>query len=168
MNGSASGKAFVVGDDIDTDALAPGRFIKAPVEVLAANCLGEVAPEFAGAARPGDVLIAGWNFGIGSSREQAVEALICLGISGVVARSFGGLFYRNAVNLGLPVFTASGLENIQPGDGVRLDWQRARLYHQDAEVLLDPLPDFLVRLISDGGLVPHLARRFQADRGKNE
>jgi 3-isopropylmalate/(R)-2-methylmalate dehydratase small subunit len=167
---SVNGKAFVLGDDVDTDALAPGRFMKAPINVLAAHCLCDIDPDFASAVRPGDVLVAGRNFGMGSSREQAAEALKYLGLAGVVARSFSGLFYRNAVNLGLPVFTATDLDlgRIKPGDSVELDWAAARLRHAGADIALDPLPDFLLQLIEDSGLVPHLEKRFRGDGLTND
>jgi len=98
-------RAWVFGDDVDTDALAPGRFMHRPIEELAAHCLIDLSPAFAADAAEGDVIIAGRNFGMGSSREQAAQALKIRGIAGVVARSFAGIFYRNAINLGLAVFT---------------------------------------------------------------
>lgn len=156
-----SGKAFVFGDDVDTDALAPGRYMAAPLEVLAANCLIDLDPGFAASVRPGDVILAGRNFGMGSSREQAAQALKHLGIAGVIAKSFSGIFYRNAINLGLPVFAADDLGGIKTGDPVRLDVADARLTFDGGEIRLEPLPDFLLQLIEDGGLVPHLEKRFE-------
>jgi 3-isopropylmalate/(R)-2-methylmalate dehydratase small subunit len=161
-----SGKAFVYGDDVDTDALAPGRFMAGPIETLAAHCLVDLDPDFAASVRPGDIIVAGRNFGMGSSREQAAQALRHLGLAGIVALSFGGIFYRNAINLGLPVFIADGLAGIQPGDPVSLDVAGAVLAHKDHEIRLDPLPDFLLQLIQDGGLVPHLEKRFQGETGR--
>jgi 3-isopropylmalate dehydratase small subunit len=101
-----SGRIFLLGDDIDTDQLAPGQFMKGGLDMLAAHCLESARPDFAGSVKPGDVIVAGKNFGMGSSREQAAEALKHLGLAGVVARSFAGIFYRNALNLGLPVLVA--------------------------------------------------------------
>ena len=156
-----SGKAFVYGDNVDTDALAPGQYMTAPLDVLAAHCLADLDPEFAASVRPGDVILAGRNFGMGSSREQAAQALKHLGLAGIVAKSFAGIFYRNSINLGLPVFTANDLGDIQTGDPVALDVAGARLIHSAGEIRLEPLPDFLLQLIEDGGLVPHLEKRFQ-------
>jgi 3-isopropylmalate/(R)-2-methylmalate dehydratase small subunit len=161
-----SGKAFVFGDDIDTDLLAPGRFMTGPIETLAAHCLVDLDAGFAKSVEPGDVVVAGKNFGMGSSREQAPQALKHLGIAGVVARSFGGIFYRNAINLGLPVFSAHGLDVVNSGDPVDLDVEGARLVHGGGVIELDPLPDFLLELILDGGLVPHLEKRFGTEKGK--
>jgi len=98
-----SGRCWVLGDDINTDYLAPGKYMKFGIEDIARHCLEDVLPPFAAQVQAGDVIIAGRNFGAGSSREQAVEVLRHLGVQCVVARSFAGLFYRNGFNLGLPL-----------------------------------------------------------------
>ena len=113
-----SGRIILVGDDIDTDQLAPGAYMKGGIEALAAHCLEGVRPGFAQEVTPGDVLVAGRNFGVGSSREQAAEALKHLGLAGVVALSFAGIFYRNAINLGLPVLTAPDLSAVTDGAAI--------------------------------------------------
>jgi 3-isopropylmalate/(R)-2-methylmalate dehydratase small subunit len=157
-----SHRAFVFGDDIDTDALAPGQYMGGGIEALAAHCLEAVDPDFAAAVRPGDVIVAGKNFGMGSSREQAAQALKHLGLAGVVARSFAGIFYRNAINLGLPVFVAEGdISNVRAGDAVALDAEAAELVTETGTVRLEPLPGFLLEMLADGGLVPHLEKRFE-------
>ena len=107
-------QAWVFGDNIDTDVLAPGRYMSGSIETLAAHCLEAVNPNFAPNAKQGDVVIAGRNFGVGSSREQAAECLTKLGIKAVVAQSFAGIFYRNAINLGLPVLV--GTASAETGD----------------------------------------------------
>jgi len=165
-----SGRAFVFGDDIDTDLLAPGRYMSSPIETIASHCLEAVDPGFAAAVRSGDIIIAGSNFGIGSSREQAAEALKILGVTAVVARSFGGIFHRNAINLGLPVLTGDAVTTVRAGDRVELDLVGARLVNHTAntEIGLDPLPGFLLDLLADGGLVPHLEKRFNRERALKE
>jgi len=95
-------RAWVLGDNIDTDVLAPGRYMKLGIEEIAAHCLEAVLPSFSKEVKTGDFVIAGRNFGCGSSREQAPAALKHLGIAALIAESFAGLFYRNALNLGLP------------------------------------------------------------------
>jgi 3-isopropylmalate/(R)-2-methylmalate dehydratase small subunit len=100
-------RVWRVGADIDTDALAPGAYMKFGIDEIARHCLQRVRPEFAAQARPGDVLVAGPNFGIGSSREQAAAALVRLGIAAVVAPSFNGLYFRNAFNVGLLLLTCA-------------------------------------------------------------
>ena len=97
------GRCWVLGDDINTDYLAPGKYMKFGIEDIARHCLEDVLPHFAAEVRAGDLIIAGRNFGTGSSREQAVEVLRHLGVQCVIARSFAGLFYRNGFNLGLPL-----------------------------------------------------------------
>lgn len=157
-----SGRAFVFGDDIDTDALAPGRYMKASIEELAQHCLEAVDPGFAKDVRPGDVVVAGRNFGMGSSREQAAQALTVLGIAAVVAKSFGGIFYRNALNLGLPVIVCAQADAIRAGDRLGFDLAGGTVVNETTGRTLpsEPLPQFLLDMLSDGGLVPHLEKRF--------
>jgi 3-isopropylmalate/(R)-2-methylmalate dehydratase small subunit len=113
----AIGKVWRVGANIDTDALAPGAYMKHDIEVIAAHCLEIHRADFASGVKPGDVLVAGPNFGIGSSREQAAGALKHLGIAAVIAPSYSGLFFRNAFNLGLLLLTCPDAENLQDGVG---------------------------------------------------
>ena len=151
---------------IDTDVLAPGLYMKSPLSELAEHCLEAVRPEFAASVKAGDIVLAGEDMGAGSSREQAAEVLKYLGIEAVIAKSFAGIFYRNAINLGLPVFVLrsnlADLPQLTDGAKVSFDFDRARLtlIDFDKEIDLEPLPDFLRDLIFDGGLVPHLVKRF--------
>ena len=110
-------------------------------------------------------MVAGRNFGAGSSREQAAEALSHLQVAGVVALSFAGIFYRNAVNLGLPVLIAPSLEDVADGDSATLDSAAGvlRLTAKGTDVSLEPMPENLRAIIESGGLVPHLKRRFAAE-----
>jgi len=161
-----SGRAFVFGDDIDTDALAPGRYMKAPIAELARHCLEAIAPDFANAVRPGDIVVAGRNFGMGSSREQAAQALKELGVSAVVAKSFGGIFLRNALNLGLPVMTCAEADAVAGGDRVAVDLAKGELINETQGTVTrgEPLPAFLLDMLADGGLVPHLEKKLAAKR----
>jgi 3-isopropylmalate/(R)-2-methylmalate dehydratase small subunit len=162
-----SGRAFVFGDNIDTDVLAPGRYMKGSIEELAKHCLEAVAPAFAGDVRPGDVVVAGRNFGMGSSREQAAQALKVLGVSAVVAKSFGGIFYRNALNLGLPVVVCAETASINESDKVRIDLALGTVTNETSGRILpsEPLPAFLREMLADGGLVPHLEKKFANQKG---
>jgi 3-isopropylmalate/(R)-2-methylmalate dehydratase small subunit len=112
--------------------------------------------------RPGDVVVAGRGFGIGSSREQAAEALKHLGVAAVLARSFDGIFYRNALNLGLPVLVCEDVDGISAGDLIHVDAASGVIDNKTRGSTLSavPLPPFLLAMIADGGLVPHLERRF--------
>lgn len=161
-----SGRIFLLGDDVDTDQLAPGQYMRGGIEALAKHCLEATCPEFAKTVRPGDVVVAGRNFGAGSSREQAAEALRHLKVTGVVALSFAGIFYRNAVNLGLPVLIAPSLEGVTDGDRASLDLEGGvlKLIDKATEVPLERMPENLRALIEDGGLVPHLKKRFALER----
>ena len=155
----SAGRIWRFGDGIDTDAMAPGRYMKLGIEAIARHCMEDVRPEFAREARPGDVVVAGRNFGVGSSREQAPQALATLGIAAVVAQSFAGLFYRNAVNLGLPVLVCKDIDTLADGRGARFDLDAAALALEDGTVVqLEPIPAFLRDIINAGGLIPHLER----------
>jgi 3-isopropylmalate/(R)-2-methylmalate dehydratase small subunit len=160
------GRAFVYGDGINTDMLAPGIYMKHPISTIAQHCLESVDPEFARTVKPGDVVVAGQGFGIGSSREQAAEALKHLGVAAVLAKSYGGIFYRNALNFGLPVLVCRDVERIGAGDLVSVDAGTGAVYNQTRGMTLtaSPLPQFLLDMIADGGLVSHLEKRFAAKR----
>ncbi len=167
--GAAPGaRAWVFGDGIDTDALAPGRYMKGPIGTLASHCLEALDPAFAGAVRPGDLVLAGANFGLGSSREQAAEVLRHLGVGAVIARSFGGIFYRNAFNLGLLAVVCPEAGRVRAGDRLELDAEAGKLANLSTGETLacEPVPPHLMALIRDGGLVAHLERRLKDGFGK--
>ena len=140
--------------------------MKSPIEELSKHCLEAIRPEFASNVRKGDVILAGENMGVGSSREQAAEVLKFLGVSCIIAKSFAGIFYRNAINLGLPVFTLPSEPSLPKqfvdGSFVNFDFDSTtlNLEQPSLQVKLDPLPKFLRELITDGGLVSHLEKRF--------
>ena len=158
-------RAFVFGDNVDTDALAPGLYMKAPIAELAKHCLETVEPRFAKEARSGDIVVAGRNFGMGSSREQAVLALRELGIGAVVARSFAGIFYRNAINLGLLALVCRDAQSIPAGAAVSVDRQRAvvTVLESGKALACEPLPPHLLDIVASGGLLPYLERRLRSE-----
>jgi 3-isopropylmalate/(R)-2-methylmalate dehydratase small subunit len=153
-------------DNVDTDQLAPGRWMHGGIDTLAAHCLEDLRPGFAADVAPGDILVAGRNFGMGSSREQAAEALKHLGLAAVIAESFAGIFYRNALNLGLPALTAPDLSGVEDGAEATVDIDAGLLSLPGGTVALDPLPENLKPMIAAGGLVPYLKARFAAERGR--
>jgi 3-isopropylmalate/(R)-2-methylmalate dehydratase small subunit len=155
-------KAWVFGDNLDTDAIAPGRYMKFGIEEIARHCLEGVDPSFPREVRPGDVLVAGKNLGAGSSREQAPEALRHLGVAALVAESYAGLFYRNAINLGLPAVVCAQARRIRAGDELALDFESGVLANitTGERLACEPSPEFLVQIIRDGGLVPHLEKKL--------
>ena len=160
------GRLWLFEETINTDVLAPGFYMKSPLDELSKHCLEAIRPEFASNVKNGDVIIAGENMGVGSSREQAAEVLKFLGISCIIAKSFAGIFYRNAINLGLPVFTLPSEPSLPKqfvdGSFVNFDFDSTTLNLEQSslQVKLDPLPKFLQELITDGGLVSHLEKRF--------
>ncbi|MFL6571474.1 MAG: 3-isopropylmalate dehydratase, partial [Burkholderiales bacterium] len=142
-------RAWVLGDNVDTDAITPGRYIKFGIAEIAPHCLEDVLPEFARSVTPGDVVVGGRNFGAGSSREQAPAALKHLGVAALVAESFAGLFYRNALNLGLPAVECAEARRIHDGDTVRVDPEAGRIYIENRNQPLecDPIPAHLMQMV---------------------
>jgi len=165
-------RVWRVGENVDTDALAPGAYMKLSIADMAQHCLEARYPALAASLRPGDVIVAGPGFGIGSSREQAVGVLVQLGVKAVIAPSFSGLYFRNAFNLGLLAIVCPDAEKI-PEDGfVEIDTERAvvRVYAAQADAPAHPmqeldcekLPSFLVQMAAEGGLLAQLQRKYAA------
>ena len=158
---TSNGRIWRFGDNVDTDAMAPGAHMKGGIDALSRHCLENLRPEFPAAVRRGDVVVAGENFGMGSSREQAPQALRHLGVAAVIAPSFAGLFYRNALNLGLPVLVCADTAPLADGMTVGFDLARAALRLADGtDVRCEPVPEFLREMLAAGGLVPHLKGRL--------
>ncbi len=158
---SEIGKAWIFGDNIDTDVLAPGLYMKGPLETLAEHCLEAVDPDFASDVQPGDVVVGGNNFGIGSSREQAVEVLKILGVRTLIAKSFAGIFFRNALNFGVVALACRDAGKIGPGDKITADPAKGIITNLTTgqTYSCDPLPDQFLEMVTDGGLVAHLEKK---------
>ena len=153
-------RVWAFGADIDTDQLAPGAYMKLGIEGIAPHCLEGVRAEFARQVQRGDVIAAGPNFGIGSSREQAAAALVHLGVRAVIAPSFSGLFFRNAFNLGLLLLTCPEAGRLGEGERVTLDLEALTLRAADGSVLsCEPIPGFLLDMVRAGGLMNQLRER---------
>ena len=158
-------RVWKVGADVDTDQLAPGAYMKLGIHDIAKHCLEGVRPEFAAEVSLGDVLAAGPNFGIGSSREQAADALVKLGVKAVIAPSYSGLYFRNAFNLGLLLLTCKDAELLQEAEQISLDLDQWAVVRSNGQRLAcDPIPDFLVAMVEAGGLLPQLKLRLQQQR----
>lgn len=153
-----SGRAFVFGDNIDTDVLAPGYLMKLPAEELARHCLEAVDPAFASTVQPGDFVVAGANFGLGSSREQAAVSLKMLGVSAVIATGFARIFYRNALNLGLPALFCDAAGSIRASDRLEVDPVAGQIINHTRNQILAarPIPAHLMDMVRAGGLVAQL------------
>jgi 3-isopropylmalate/(R)-2-methylmalate dehydratase small subunit len=170
MSGTGGGRAWVLGDDVNTDMLAPGGYMKFGIDEIARHCLESVWPDFAATVQAGDVVVGGRNFGAGSSREQAPQALKYLGVRGVVAVSFAGIFYRNALNLGLPLMACPDAGSIAAGDRLALDFAAGRVDNLSQGLTLSgqPIPPHLMAMVEDGGLMPHLEKRLRRERAERE
>ncbi|MDF2464786.1 MAG: 3-isopropylmalate dehydratase [Ramlibacter sp.] len=160
---SASGsRVWRLGADVDTDALAPGHAMKHGIDVIAKHCLESLRPDFAGGVRPGDVVVTGANFGIGSSREQAAAVLVQLGVAAVIAPSFSGLYFRNAFNVGLLLLACAEAGQIEEGEHIAFDARAARIVRPGGQVLAcELIPGFLLDMVEAGGLLAQLQQRFQ-------
>ena len=146
--------------DVDTDQLAPGHAMKHGIEVIARHCLEQVRPEFASQVKRGDVVVAGPNFGIGSSREQAASVLVQLGVAAVIAPSYAGLYHRNAFNVGLLLLTCPQAELIEDAEAVTFDPRAGRVQRMSGEVLAcKPISALLLELVEAGGLLNQLKRQ---------
>jgi len=158
-------RVWKLGADVDTDQLAPGAYMKLGILDIAKHCLEGVRPEFAAQVKTDDVLAAGPNFGIGSSREQAADALVKLGVKAVVAPSYSGLYFRNAFNLGLLLLTCKDAETLEEGEQISLDLSTWTVVKANGQRLAcDPIPEFLVAMVEAGGLLPQLKLRLQQQR----
>lgn len=157
-----AGKAWKFGDDIDTDAIIPGRYlvINDPRE-LAEHLFEGVRPEMAGIVKEGDYVVGGENFGCGSSREHAPLALKGAGVKAVVAKSFARIFFRNSINIGLPLFICSNVDGIADGAEIEIDMAGGVIYNtsRNESYKTTPLPDFLREIVLAGGLVEYTRRQ---------
>ncbi|MEM9880210.1 MAG: 3-isopropylmalate dehydratase [Pseudomonadota bacterium] len=158
------GRAWVFGDAINTDLLAPGYAMTLPPKELAQHCLEAANPDFAREVRPGDVVVAGDNFGLGSSREQAAISLHTLGVGAVLARSFARIFYRNAINIGLPALSFDAVDEIADGAALDLDLAEGWLKRGGDTFALKPLPPHIRDLIAAGGLMAQLHEKMAKQR----
>ncbi len=160
------GKAWVYGDNIDTDVIIPARYLMTtdPAE-LAKHCMEDIDASFAGSVRPGDVIVAGNNFGCGSSREHAPLAIKGAGVAVVIAPSFARIFYRNAINIGLPILEcAEAVSAIRAGDTVRVDLASGRIENVTTRQSFQAqsYPESIMRIITAGGLIAATRQKLQA------
>ncbi len=157
------GKVWKYGDDVNTDVIFPGKYtytVTDPDE-MAAHALEDLDPDFAKNMRPGDIVVAGKNFGCGSSREQAAFALKYAGVGAVVAKSFARLYFRNAINAGLPVIQApDAVDAIEPGEIIEIDLEKGELRCNAGTFRFPPLPDAVLGIFQAGGLIPYTRKRL--------
>ncbi|MBT4589417.1 MAG: 3-isopropylmalate dehydratase [Rhodospirillaceae bacterium] len=157
-----AGRVWKFGDDVNTDVLAPGIYIKLPLEDLASHCLEAVEPNFASYVQDGDIVVGGVNFGMGSSREQAAQVLKALGVAAVIAPSFGGIFYRNAFNLGLPAIVSNEIDQIAAEQELKIVLKTGVIENitTGKQLAGEAVPENLMDLVEAGGLVPYLEQKL--------
>ena len=161
------GRVWKYGDHVDTDAIIPARYLNVSTpEALAPHCMEDIDPEFAGQVQPGEVIVAGENFGCGSSREHAPLAIKGAGISCVVAGSFARIFYRNAINVGLPILeSAEAAAAVEGGHELEIDLGSGTIRNLTTgqEWQAEPYPPFMMNIIDAGGLVAYTRQRLASE-----
>ena len=157
------GRVWKFGDHVDTDAIIPGRFLNvSDKHLLAENCFVDLRPEFTKTVRPGDVIVAGNNFGCGSSREHAPLAIKATGVSVVIAKSFARIFYRNAFNIGLPILESEeAFKSFDEGSPIQVDLESGEIMggNGGVHVTAKPIPPFMREIVEAGGLVTYIKNR---------
>lgn len=161
----AKGKVWKFGDDVDTDAIIPARYLNTsdPAE-LALHVMEDADPQFPQKVQPGDIIVAGKNFGCGSSREHAPLAIKAAGVQCIIAASFARIFYRNSFNIGLPIFeSAEAAAEIDEGDEVSVDISTGEIKNHSTgrTYRAAPVPPFMREIIEAGGLINYVAGRFK-------
>lgn len=159
------GNAWCYGDNINTDLIYPGNFltITEPTE-MAKHALAGLDENFGKKVKLGDLIVAGDNFGAGSSREQAAMALKFAGVSAIIAKSFARIFYRNAINQGIyTLISPEAIEIINPGEVIELDLSSCMITNKtkNKSCTFEPLPEFLLEIIDNGGIIPHLRKKLK-------
>ncbi|MBD3184040.1 3-isopropylmalate dehydratase small subunit [Candidatus Poribacteria bacterium] len=158
-----AGKAWKFGDDVNTDEIIPARYLNtSDPDELASHCMEDIDPDFMNKMSPGDIIVANKNFGCGSSREHAPLAIKTAGISCVIAKSFARIFYRNSINIGLPILESEeAAAKIQEGDRLEIDLASGVIKNltKDETYQAQPFPGFMQQIISSGGLLNYVMSR---------
>ena len=156
------GKVFKYKDDVDTDVIIPARYLNTPnAQELAMHCMEDIDPEFVKNVKKGDIIVAGWNFGCGSSREHAPLSIKTCGVGCVIAKSFARIFYRNSINIGLPIIECEkAAEEINAGDKVSIDFDTGIIFDETTNKTYQaqPFPPFIQNIIDKGGLLASLKK----------
>lgn len=156
----AEGKVFKYGDNVDTDVIIPARYLNVPDPAeLAKHCMEDIDKDFVNNVTEGDIIVADKNFGCGSSREHAPISIKAAGVSCVIAETFARIFYRNAINIGLPIIECpEAAKGIEAGDQVEVDFDSGKIYNKTkgAEFQGQAFPEFMQKIISNGGLINYI------------
>jgi 3-isopropylmalate/(R)-2-methylmalate dehydratase small subunit len=159
------GKVFKYGANVDTDAIIPARYLNvSEPSLLAKHCMEDIDLDFVKKVKPGDIIVATTNFGCGSSREHAPIAIKASGVSAVIAKSFARIFFRNAINIGLPLLESTeAVDNIKAGDELEIDLEKGEIKNLTSGKTFTskPYPEFMGELIAAGGLVEYTKKRLE-------
>lgn len=157
------GKVWKFGDDINTDIISPGEYMDASYEEIGRHAMERAYPGFADAIEKGDIIVAGKNFGPGSSRETAQIALLYAGVGGVIAKDFARIFFRNCINVGFPVVTFAGTDELNQGDEIVVDLLSGRIEDITTGKVYfgSRLPEHVLSIVEDGGLKNHLKKTLK-------
>jgi 3-isopropylmalate/(R)-2-methylmalate dehydratase small subunit len=162
------GKVHKYGANVDTDAIIPARYLNvSDPDELAKHCMEDMDQDFLKKVEPGDIIMATTNFGCGSSREHAPLAIKAAGVSCIIASSFARIFFRNAINIGLPLLESDeAVARTEDGDTLEVDLDKGRIKNltRELEFKSKPYPDFMAELIADGGLIEHTKKRISRRR----
>jgi 3-isopropylmalate/(R)-2-methylmalate dehydratase small subunit len=162
---TVKGKVIKLGDNIDTDVIYPGRYLTIiDSEEMAMHALEGLDPDFPKKIQKGDIIVAGKNFGCGSSREQAATCLVSAGISAVIAKSFSRIFFRNGINQGLPIVVSDdAMDRINDGDTIEIDFVKGEIILEEGENIgFDEFPDFVFSILDAGGLIPYVKEKLKS------
>jgi 3-isopropylmalate/(R)-2-methylmalate dehydratase small subunit len=164
MKTTLEGSAFTFGKNLDTDQIYPGQYLElSQVEDIKQHALEGADPDFVEKFKPGDIIVAGTNFGCGSSREQAAIALKAVGTSAILAESFARIFYRNAINLGLPLLVSPGVtDHVTTGDTLKIDLKEGVVHNQStgAELQVQPMSGYVFEILEAGGIKPLVKKQL--------
>ena len=165
METRITGRVWKYGDDVNTDVIFPGKYtysISDPAE-MAEHALEDLDPSFAENAQPGDIIVAGKNWGCGSSREQAVTCLKEAGVGAIVARSFARIYFRNCINKALPIAICDAVEGVETGDEITIDFSSGSVTTPQGEYSFPPLSPEVVEILEAGGLIPYVREQLHVE-----
>lgn len=166
MEAKLTGRVWKYGDDVNTDVIFPGKYTYSIFDrrEMAEHALEDLDPAFVREVRAGDIIVAGKNWGCGSSREQAVICLKELRVGAIVARSFARIYFRNCINEGLPIVTCDAVDSVETGDEITIDFESGTVITPAGEYSFPPLAPSVMEILDAGGLVPHVRRKLGVER----
>lgn len=161
------GTAWKYGDDINTDVLYPGRYTYQLLSdgEIASHALEDLDPSFVKEKKPGDILVGGWNWGVGSARQQAVKSILLNGVGAIIAKSFARIYFRNCINEGLlAIACPEAVDAIRGGETVQIDMANSVVRTLRGDFSFEPYPEYLQKLLEAGGIIPYTAEKLRAGR----